>query len=648
MKKQILTQPKILTLDGVSKLIARDATRLHLFKDISLEIRLGQKIGLLGVNGAGKSTLMKVIAGREQDFDGKIIKHVENIPWGLSDSGDFLRIGYLEQEPNLNSDHNIFEAVMEGMQFITALQKRYEQVIEEMCDPLCDMNALMQEQDYIENRLDFLNGWNIDESVVEACRALKCPDDLQRKIGTLSGGEKRRVALAKLLLSRPDILLLDEPTNHLDITSVEWLEKFVNAFRGVVMTVTHDRVFLEATSNTVMELDQSKLFTHYGLYTEWLRKRAGIAFTEDKTQEKLKKTIEREHAMLTKGQKIKGRINKIKELEKQLETSDVIPFIGYEPSLLIPQGVALKSRFILNVEDLTYVHPESGRCFFKKLTFALRAGMVVGIVGPNGIGKTTLFKLMVGKLAPTSGAVHIANGVQLGYIDQTRQELEGQNMVWQEILRGHDMNKPIIINEKKQMGPREYVTQFNFSGKSQEKLIGFLSGGERNRVHLAKSLRDGCNVLLLDEPSNDLDVDTVRKLEECMETFRGAAMVISHDRYFLDRVCTHLIAFESVVNNGVHETKVQWFEGNYSEYLAFKAQQKKKAKQQKKEARVNGVNGVNGTHDINDTTTDMNGVAHEEDDEQRQYEVEADENVDDEETIHAVIVERQAKHMVSD
>lgn len=616
---------------------------------------------------SGKSTLMKVIAGKEHDYDGKIIKHMDNVPWGESTSNEILRIGYLEQEPNLRKDATIFESVMEGMEFITSLQKRYEKVIEEMCDPLCDLNTLMIEQDEIENRLDFLNGWNIDESVIEACRALKCPDDLTRIIGTLSGGEKRRVALAKLLLSRPDVLLLDEPTNHLDITSVEWLEKFVNEFKGVVMTVTHDRVFLESTSNTVMELDQSKLFTHYGLYTEWLKKRSTIAFTEDKVQEKLKKTLEREQAMLSKGQKVKGRINKIKELEKQLETSDVIPFIGYEPSLLIPQGNILQGPFILNVEDLTYIHPESGRTFFKKLTFALRPGMVVGIVGPNGIGKTTLFKLIVGQLQPTSGSVHIANGVQLGYIDQSRQDLNPKNMVWEEILQDQDMNEAIWINEKRQMAPREYVNQFNFSGKSQEKLCGFLSGGERNRVHLAKSLRNGCNVLLLDEPSNDLDVDTLRKLEECMETFRGIAMVISHDRYFLDRVCTHLIAFESVVtNDGIHETKVQWFEGNYSEYLAFKNTEKQRKKKKSKAENDNNDKSenvqlkekINGSH-INGTakheqSTIINGSHHhhqedqlDSDDTHNQDQYVLDAN-DEEIEAHAIVIEREGKVLMSD
>ena len=271
MQKKILAQPKIMEIEGLNKIIAKDTTRLYLFKDINLDIRLGQKIGLLGVNGSGKSTLMKIIAGKEHDYDGKLTKHYEHVPFGVSTSDQNLRIGYLEQEPNLNRNASIFEAVKEGMEFITSLQKRYSAVIDEMCDPLCDMNTLMQEQDYIESRLDFLSGWNIDDSVIEACVALKCPDDLTRKVSTLSGGEMRRVALAKLLLSRPDILLLDEPTNHLDITRVEWLEKFVNAFKGVVMTVTHDRVFLEATSNTVMELDQSKIFTHYGLYTEWLK-----------------------------------------------------------------------------------------------------------------------------------------------------------------------------------------------------------------------------------------------------------------------------------------------------------------------------------------------------------------------------------------
>eukprot|EP01083_Nonionella_stella_P053792 142158_1 len=605
-------------VEGLSKIIAKDTTRLFLFKDISFDIHIGQKIGLLGVNGSGKSTLMKIIAGKEDDFDGKIMKHYDHVPFGIGSSDENLRIGYLEQEPSLRNTASIFESVMEGMELITSLQKRYEKVIAEMCDPLCDMNTLMIEQDYIENRLDFLNGWNIDDSVIEACRALKCPDDLNRKIGTLSGGEKRRVALAKLLLSRPDILLLDEPTNHLDITSVEWLEQFVNAFKGVVMTVTHDRVFLESTTNTVMEIDQSKLFTHYGLYTEWLRKRSAISFQEDRIQEKLKKTIDREQQMLSKGQKVKGRINKIKELEKQLETSDVIPFIGYEPSLLIPQGPPLKGPFILNVEDLTYVHPQSGRTFFKKLTFALMPGMVVGIVGPNGIGKTTLFKLIVAQLQPTAGHIHMADCVQLGYIDQSRQQLDANKKVWEEILADHDMNEPIFINERKQLQPREYVKQFNFSGRSQDKMIGFLSGGERNRVHLAKSLRNGCNVLLLDEPSNDLDVDTVRKLEECMETFRGIAMVISHDRYFLDRVCTHLIAFESILNQGVHDTKVQWFEGNYSEYLKYKNTQKlhkkelakKKAKAKQEEAMQTEQNATNTSINVNGTkhkTVDING-----------------------------------------
>jgi len=267
------------------------------------------------------------------------------------------------------------------------------------------------------------------------------------------------------------------------------------------------------------------------------------------------------------------------------------------------------------VEDLTFVHPESGRTFFKKLTFSLRPGMVVGIVGPNGIGKTTLFKLIVGKMKPTSGSVHIANGVELGYIDQSRQDLNPQNMVWEEILRGHDdLSEPIHINERKTLNPREYVKQFNFGGRSQEKLIGFLSGGERNRVHLAKSLREGCNVLLLDEPSNDLDVDTVRKLEECMETFRGVAMVISHDRYFLDRVCTHLIAFESSVTDGVHDTKVQWFEGNYSEYLGFKKNKKKFAKEQKRQSELRqkgeGLNGLGAAGGDPSETTETPNTPH--------------------------------------
>ena len=572
----------VLSVKNLSKILTRDAKRTHIFDDVNFSIVSNQKIGLLGHNGAGKSTLMKIIAGIDEHYDGSVDIY----------RGD-LRIGYLDQEPKLDFSKSIFDSVMEGLNHIVELQKKWESILIEMSEEDCDMTRLAIEQEQVEQRLDFVNGWNIDDNVIDACKNLQCPSDLTRKIGSLSGGEKRRVALAKLLLSRPDVLLLDEPTNHLDITSVEWLEEFIKEFKGSVITVTHDRIFLESICDSIFEIDQTQLFEFDGRYSDWLERRYQISYHTDKTQIKRKKQLAKEYEFLKGGNsknskttKNRATLNKIEKLKQDINKNNgIVPFIGYEPQLLIPQGQPLRNDFVLDVSNLTFIRPpdevsDKEQCFFENLTFSISPGMVVGIVGPNGVGKTTLLKLICGQLTPTHGSINIASNVTLGYIDQSRQKLNDSHMVWQEILDGREsgwsQTEPLEINETRKIAPREYVKQFNFSGKSQEKMVGHLSGGERNRVHLAKSLINGCNVLLLDEPSNDLDMETLRKLEECMETFRGVVIVVSHDRYFLDRICTHLIAFEKYQD----KVKCQWFDGNYSQYLLEKQTQSHSQKKQ--------------------------------------------------------------------
>jgi energy-dependent translational throttle protein EttA len=514
-------------------------------KDIYLSFFYGAKIGVLGLNGSGKSSLLRIIAGTDKDFNGEVV-----FSQGYS-------VGYLEQEPKLDESKTVRAIVEEAVQDTVNLLKEFEQINEKFAEPMDDeaMNKLLECQGEVQEKLDHSDAWDLDSRLEMAMDALRCPPG-DTVIKNLSGGEKRRVALCRLLLQKPDILLLDEPTNHLDAETVSWLEQHLQKYEGTVIAVTHDRYFLDNVAGWILELDRGEGIPWKGNYSSWLEQKQGRLAQEEKTEDKRQKTLERELEwirMSPKGRhaKSKARINDYEQMvaqESEKHADDL--------EIFIPPGERL-GQTVIEAKKVSKAYDE--KLLFGDLEFSLPPGGIVGVIGPNGAGKTTLFRLITEQEQPDAGEFKVGETVKLGYVDQSRDSLNADKSIWEEISEGAD----IINLGKREVQSRAYVARFNFSGSDQQKRVGMLSGGERNRVHLAKMLKSGANVLLLDEPTNDLDVNTMRALEEALENFAGCAVVISHDRWFLDRIATHILAFEG-------DSKVVYFDGNYSEYEADK------------------------------------------------------------------------------
>lgn len=528
----------IYTMQGVGKVVP---PKKEILKNIWLSFYPGAKIGVLGLNGSGKSTLLRIMSGIDKEFIGE----------ARPQSG--IQIGYLSQEPQLNPNKNVRGNVEEGIGEIKNLLDRFNEISMRFAEPLSDneMNKLLEEQGNLQNAIDAAGGWEVDRKLEIAADALRLPP-WEADVSKLSGGERRRVALCRLLLSSPDMLLLDEPTNHLDAESVAWLERFLHDFPGTVVAVTHDRYFLDNVAGWILELDRGQGIPYEGNYSSWLEQKEKRLEQEEKHQAAHQRSMQAELEWVRsnpKGRqaKSKARLARFEELctqefQKRNETQE----------LYIPVGARLGELVVeMNGVSKSY----NDRILFENLNFNVPKGAIVGIIGPNGAGKTTLFKMITGKEEPTRGTIRVGDTVQLAYVDQSRDALDPNKSVWQEISDGQDL----ISVGNFQMQSRSYVGRFNFKGTDQQKLVRELSGGERNRVHLAKLLRSGGNVLLLDEPTNDLDVETLRALEEALLSFAGCVMVISHDRWFLDRIATHILAFEG-------DSQVTWFVGNYTEY----------------------------------------------------------------------------------
>lgn len=520
--------------------VSKSYNKQPIIKDISLSYFYGAKIGVLGLNGSGKSTLLRIMAGVDTEFNGEAV---------LSDG---YSVGYLEQEPQLDDNKTVREVVQEGVQEVVNLLAEFEEINNAFADPDCDMDKLLARQAIVQDELDAADAWDLDSRLELAEEALRCPPP-ETAIKVLSGGEKRRVALCRLLLQKPDILLLDEPTNHLDAETVAWLEQHLRHYPGTVIAVTHDRYFLDNVAGWILELDRGQGIPWKGNYSSWLEQKQERLRKEEKTESKRQQTLQRELEwirMSPKGRQAKSqaRINSYENLlgnagmekEKTLE-------------LYIPPGPRL-GGVVVEAEEVSKGFDD--RLLIDTLSFNLPAGGIVGVIGPNGAGKSTLFKMIIGEEKADSGSFKVGETVQLGYVDQNR-ELDENKTIWEEITGGQET----IQLGGQTVNSRAYVSRFNFSGSDQQKKVGVLSGGERNRVHLAKMLPEEANVLLLDEPTNDLDVNALRALEEGLENFGGCAVIISHDRWFLDRIATHIMAFEG-------DSQVVWYEGNYSEYEA--------------------------------------------------------------------------------
>jgi sulfate-transporting ATPase len=514
-------------------------------EDISISFYPGAKIGVIGPNGAGKSSLLRIMAGLDDGFTGEA-----RLTPGFT-------VGYLSQEPQLDPSKDVKGNVMDGVREVQDLLDRYNAVMAKWSDPDADYEAIGAEQSALEDKINAADAWNIERNVDIAMEALRCPPD-DADVTTLSGGEKRRVALARLLLQHPDLLLLDEPTNHLDAESVEWLERFLDEYAGTVVAVTHDRYFLDNVAKWILELDRGRGVPFSGNYSSWLEQKLERLSREQKQVDARQRTLARELEWVRMGAKARQAKGKarLSAYEKLLAEANDAKDTTRELEIAIPPGPRLGDQ-VIEVRNLRKGYGD--RLLVEDLTFSLPRAGIVGIIGPNGAGKTTLFRMLVGQEAPDSGAIEIGDTVQLSYVDQERDDLAADKTVFQEITQGAEVIK---VGNREQPS-RAYVSSFNFRGTDHQKLVGTLSGGERNRVHLAKLLQSGGNVLLLDEPTNDLDVDTLRALEAGLESFPGCVVVISHDRWFLDRIATHILAFEG-------DSQVRGFEGNVSDYEAFR------------------------------------------------------------------------------
>jgi len=533
------SQKIIYSMIGVSKYYDKKP----ILKDISLSYFYGAKIGVLGLNGSGKSSLLRIIAGEDKEFNGQTI-----LTPGFT-------IGFLEQEPKLDEAKTVREIVEEGVQETVELLNEFNRINERFSEPLSEeeMNRLIERQGQVQEKLDTLDAWDLDSRLEMAMDALRCPPG-DTPVKVLSGGERRRVALCRLLLRKPDILLLDEPTNHLDTETVAWLEQHLKRYPGTVIAVTHDRYFLDNVTGWILELDRGEGIPWKGNYSSWLEQKKSRLNQEEKTESERQKTLQRELdwiRMSPKGRhaKSKARITSYETLlEKESEN------IARELEIYIPPGPRLGGVVI---ESRNVTKSYGDRILMENLSFSLPPGGIVGIIGPNGAGKTTLLRLITGQEKPDSGAIRIGDTVKMAYVDQSRDILDPDKTLWEVISEKKDM----VQLGSRQVSSRSYVARFNFSGNDQQKKVGILSGGERNRVHLARMLKEGANVLLLDEPTNDLDVNTLRTLEQALENFAGSVVVVSHDRWFLDRIATHILAFEG-------ESNIVWFEGSNAEYEA--------------------------------------------------------------------------------
>lgn len=536
-------QKVIFSMEGVSKSFTSGKKVLN---NIWLSFFYGAKIGVLGLNGSGKSTLLKIIAGKDPNYQGNI--HFD---------GNY-KIGMLDQEPELDENKTVREVVEEGVQEIVDLMKAYEEINLKFSEPMSDdeMNKLIEKQGEMMEQLDHHNAWELDNRLDTALEALRCPPD-DASVKVLSGGERRRVALARLLLSNPDILLLDEPTNHLDAEAVHWLEQYLQNFPGTVIAVTHDRYFLDNVAGWILELDRGEGIPWKGNYSSWLEQKSKRLEQEEKSASKRRKTLERElewirMAPKAKHSKGKARLNAYDRLANE-ETKEKEAKL----EIFIPTGPRLGDN-VIDVENLTKGFGD--RILFENLNFSIPKNAIVGIIGPNGVGKSTLFRMIMKEETPDKGGITIGDTVQLSYVDQSHEQLQdGGKSVYEVVSGGND----ILQIGNTSVNARAYLSRFNFAGAEQQKKVGVLSGGERNRLHLAMTLREGGNVLLLDEPTNDIDINTLRALEDALDNFAGCVLLISHDRWFIDRLATHILSFED-------EAEVVFFEGNYSQYEAMK------------------------------------------------------------------------------
>ena len=528
----------IYSMIGVGKIVPPNK---QILRDISLSYFYGAKIGVLGLNGAGKSTLLRIMAGVDTEFVGETA-----VSPGYT-------IGFLEQEPQLDDSKTVRDIVEEGAQEVVDALREFDEINMKFAEPMSDdeMNALIEKQGALQDKLDHMDAWNLDSRLELAMDALRTPPG-DTPISILSGGERRRVALCRLLLKQPDILLLDEPTNHLDAESVAWLEKHLKQYPGTVIAVTHDRYFLDNVAGWILELDRGYGIPWKGNYSSWLAQKQTRLAQEEKAESARQRTLQRELEwinMTPKGKRVKAkaRINRYNEL-----LADEQQRANEEREIYIPPGPRL-GDIVVEAKGVRKSYGDT--LLYYDLTFEISPGAIVGIIGPNGAGKTTLFRMIVGEEQPDGGTLRVGDTVQLAYVDQSRDDLDPDKTVWQEISDGEET----LQLGSRRVNSRAYVSRFNFAGSDQQKKVGTLSGGERNRVHLAMLLKSGCNLLLLDEPTNDLDVNTLRALELGLENFAGSAVIISHDRWFLDRVATHILAFEG-------ESQAQWFIGSYSEY----------------------------------------------------------------------------------
>ena len=529
----------IFSMNRVGKVLP--SSNRIILKDICLSFFYGAKIGIIGLNGSGKSTLMKIIAGVEQSYQGEVV-------WAPGYS-----VGYLEQEPQMDPEKTVLEVVQEGVQEIMDVLKEYEEVNLKFCEPMSDdeMNKLIERQGELTEKIEHCGGWEIDSKLERAMDALQCPPS-DAKIANLSGGERRRVALCRLLLQQPDVLLLDEPTNHLDTESIQWLEAHLQQYKGTVIAVTHDRYFLDDVAGWILELDRGEGIPWKGNYSSWLEQKTKRLEMEEKQESKRRKTLERELEWVRMAPKARHAKSKARLGAYEKLASQDVKEKEANLEIYIPDGPKLGNK-VIQFNDVSKAYGD--KLLFEHLSFVLPPAGIVGVIGPNGAGKTTLFRLIMGLEQPDNGDITIGETVKLAYVDQQHKSIDPDKTVFQTIADGSDW----IRLGKRDVNARAYVSRFNFTGSDQEKRCGILSGGERNRLHLALTLKDEGNVLLLDEPTNDVDVNTIRALEEGLENFAGCAVVISHDRWFLDRIATHILAFEG-------DSQVYFFEGTYSEY----------------------------------------------------------------------------------